>query len=120
MKYLIIIIIFALVLLIPQSVFAQSLHEYVEFDSPHKQIAYGVEPDAVQCNDGLYLIIKQNNSPACVKLETLVKLEERNWGTIPLPSFEEMDQDTTSFEEMDQGITYFEEIWEYALEKELM
>jgi len=118
LKYL--IFIFAIILLIPQSVFAPSHPEYVGFDSPHKQIAQGIEPVAVKCNDGLYLIIKYNNFPACVKLETLVKLEEHGWGTIALPSFEEMDQDTTSFEEVDQDITSFEEIWEYALEKELL
>jgi len=50
---------------------------------PLKQIAQGIQPEAVICNEELYLIIKHNNFPACVKLETLEKLEQRGWGVIP-------------------------------------
>ncbi len=53
--------------------------------SPIKQVAQGIEPAAVICKDRLVLIIKHNGSPACVKLETAVKLEERGWGGMSPP-----------------------------------
>ena len=63
-------------------------------DSPRKQIAYGVSPEQVNCNEGLVLFIKYNGSPACVRHDTAVILEERGWGDMPSPissidSFEE-------------------------------
>ncbi len=42
------------------------------------------------CNEGLVLIIKHNGSPACVRLETADKLEERGWGIIPPPCCKDM------------------------------
>jgi len=48
--------------------------------SPKKQLSQGIEPDAVVCNEGLVLIIKYDNSPACVKPDTSEKLMERGWG----------------------------------------
>ncbi len=53
--------------------------------SPKKQVSQGIDPVAVKCNDGLELIIRNNNSPACVKLTTAEILEERGWGSIPPP-----------------------------------
>ena len=72
------LVIFFSIMIFP--VFAPSHPEYVGFDSPRKQITYGVSPEQVICNEGLVLFIKYNGSPACVRLETAVILEERGWG----------------------------------------
>jgi hypothetical protein len=81
----IIIITIAFILLIPLPVFAPSHPEYVGFASPLKQTAQGIVPEKVTCNKELVLIIKHNDSPACVRLETAINLEERSWGVMPPP-----------------------------------
>jgi len=49
--------------------------------SPRKQVAYGIASHEVTCKKGLELIFRvTNESPACVKSETAVKLIERGWG----------------------------------------
>ncbi len=69
-------------------------------DSPRKQIAYGVSPEQVICNEGLVLFIKYNGSPACVRHDTAVILEERGWGGMPLPCCKPTDTSSIhSFEE---------------------
>ena len=83
MKSLVIISI-AIVLLIPLPVFAPSHPEYVGVDPPLKQIAQGIAPEDITCNEGLTLLIKHNGSPACVKPDTAEILEERGWGVIHL------------------------------------
>ncbi len=61
--------------------------------SPKKQVAQGIAPEEVMCNEGLILFIKYNGSPACVRPETSLTLEQRNWGELPsdfsIDSFEE-------------------------------
>ena len=74
-------------------VFAPSHPEYVGFDSPRKQIAQGIAPEEVICNEGLELIIKHNGSAACVRLDTAVNLEERGWGVMPPPCCKTMHQE---------------------------
>ena len=50
---------------------------------PIKQVSQGIEPTAVNCKEGLVLILKYSDeSPACVKLETALILEERGWGSM--------------------------------------
>ena len=49
--------------------------------SPLKQLDANLPPELVICKQGLQLIIKtEDNSPACVKPETAMKLVERGWG----------------------------------------
>lgn len=49
---------------------------------PKQQIMKGVLPEEVICKEGLNLIFKsKDNSPACVKLTTAEKLEQRGWAT---------------------------------------
>ena len=49
--------------------------------SPLKQQDANLPPELVICKQGLQLIIKtENNSPACVRPETAMKLVEREWG----------------------------------------
>ena len=69
--------------------------EYVGFDAPLRQIAFGVFPNEVKCNQGLELIIKHNDSPACVKLETAEKLEVRGWGVMPPPCCKDMPHEVS-------------------------
>ena len=85
------LIIFLSIMILP--IFAPSHPEYVGIDSPRKQIAQGVLPEEVICKEGLLLIIKHIGSPACVRPETAVILENRGWGVIPPPS------SITNFEE---------------------
>ena len=47
---------------------------------PKIQFEKGVTSDMVKCNLELHLIIKHTGSPACVKPNTAIKLEERGWG----------------------------------------
>ncbi len=48
--------------------------------SPRMQIFCDIEPETIRCNEGLQLIFKaSDNSPACVKPETALKLLERGW-----------------------------------------
>jgi len=51
--------------------------------SPRQQVVNGILPNDVICKGGLKLIFKsKDNSPGCVKQETIEKLVERGWGTI--------------------------------------
>ena len=47
--------------------------------SPVKQLKNNIFSENIICKDGLELIFKQNNSPACVKQSTAEKLVERGW-----------------------------------------
>jgi len=49
---------------------------------PLKQIAQGVPPSEVICNQGLQLIMRNSGSSACVRMDTAIKLEERGWGVM--------------------------------------
>ena len=48
-------------------------------ESPKNQIKNGVKPQNILCDADLQLIFKQDNSPACVKPESIPKLIERGW-----------------------------------------
>lgn len=51
---------------------------------PKKQISLGIEPAAVKCKQGLYLVLKYgDDTPACVKQSTAAILYERGWGAEP-------------------------------------
>jgi len=52
---------------------------------PLKQIKLGIDPSDVKCKEGLQLIMKNNGSSACVRMETAIKLEERGWGVMSTP-----------------------------------
>ncbi|MCE9651489.1 MAG: hypothetical protein K8Q89_00255 [Nitrosarchaeum sp.] len=47
--------------------------------SPLKQIKSGIEPENILCRENLELIFKYDNSSACVKSETKIKLIERGY-----------------------------------------
>jgi len=48
-----------------------------QMDSPNRQLKNGVLPENIICNEGLQLIIRNNDSPACVKPTTAERFEER-------------------------------------------
>jgi len=53
----------------------------ITWPPPLKQInLFEFESENVKCNSGLELIFKNDGSPACVKPETALALEKRNWG----------------------------------------
>jgi len=47
--------------------------------TPLKQFKYGISFDKIECRDDLVLVQKYDNSPACVKPETVSEIFERNW-----------------------------------------
>lgn len=46
---------------------------------PLKLTQYGLAPHAIKCKENLVLVQKYDESPACVKPETKIKLIERGW-----------------------------------------
>jgi len=55
--------------------------------TPLKQFKSGISVSEISCKHDLQLIIKpRDNSPACVKEQTITKLVERGWGeSAPIP-----------------------------------
>jgi hypothetical protein len=51
-------------------------------ESPRKQMKRGVSVEDVSCKAGLFLVIRNNGSPACVNEETAERLEKRGLGKI--------------------------------------
>jgi len=47
--------------------------------SPKKQFEFGISPELIICKEELQLIFKYDNSPACVKQESIAKLFLRGW-----------------------------------------
>lgn len=50
---------------------------------PIQQIKFGIEPQNVICEKNRFLMIKNDQTPVCVKYESLFILENRGWGFIP-------------------------------------
>ena len=50
---------------------------------PAQQGNAGIAADEVVCAESLQLIFKHDNSPSCVKPESVSKLESRGWSTSP-------------------------------------
>jgi len=54
-----------------------------EFKTPKQQTSVGILPSDVECKKDLVLIFKAtNNSPACVKPESIPKLIDRGWAKL--------------------------------------
>lgn len=75
------IIFFAIHLVLFLIIPALSFSEQI--DSPKKQMEKGIAPEQVICKEELELVIRSNGSPACVKHDTAIKLEERGAKIIP-------------------------------------
>ncbi len=78
------------------SSYAPSHPEFIGVEPPLKQVAQGIASEDVICKEGLVLIMKNNGSSACVRLETAVKLEERGWGVMPPPCCKDMPHTFTT------------------------
>ena len=48
-----------------------------DMESPKKQLKNGISVEEIQCNLGLELVTRNNGMPACVKPETIEKMQER-------------------------------------------
>lgn len=51
----------------------------IRYEPPLKQIKMGMNPLEILCNEGLELVVKIGNMPACVKPQSISKLLERGW-----------------------------------------
>lgn len=94
------VLVSVLILGLTTQAYAPSHPEYVGFEHPHKQMMYVVQPEAVKCNQGLELIIKHDQSPACVKPATAEKLQARGWGVIPPPCCKDMPNEVSQIEDI--------------------
>ena len=70
---------------------------------PLKQISAGIIPENVVCKENYEMIFKYDNSPACVKPETVQKLTDRGWKikseqNIPKPQEPQLPSTTESFD----------------------
>jgi hypothetical protein len=82
--------------------------------SPRQQVKNGIERDQVICKEGLILFIKYNGSPACLRHDTAVILEERGWGGMPptpvQPSLLECSRVPDNQIECSEGFVCYEEL----------
>jgi hypothetical protein len=58
-------------------VFSMMSFVNADMESPKKQLRNGIPVEEIQCNSGLELVIRNNGMPACVKPETIEKMQER-------------------------------------------
>jgi len=87
------------------------------FPPPLKQIASGIEPENVTCTEGLELVFKStNNSPACVKPQTVEKLIERGWA-LPNQSIHEEQVFDSKLEIQRIGEEWHKEVFEDLSER---
>jgi len=72
--------VFFMILLVASVGITPTLSYSASLDSPRKQMLNGVDSDAVLCNPGLTLMIRNSGDAACVTSSTSQKLSELNWG----------------------------------------
>lgn len=58
--------------------------------NPRYQFRIGMDPKNIQCNENLYLAIKQSGLPVCVTLDTLVELRQRNFVIYEVINYEKI------------------------------
>ncbi len=106
-----IIFVLTILTIITTSVFAQNetndgnLHhlipKWLTGESPLRQYRSGISENIVVCKEDLQLIIKiEDNSPACVKPQTIKILVERGWAknpTLTLSTFLEQSYNGTRY-----------------------
>lgn len=83
--------------------------------SPLKQITDGILAQDVTCNEGLNLIIRYNDIPACIKSSTVDILIQRGW-EIKLVQTSDQEIVQSSDEDLKNKVKKMAiEIWEYGL-----
>ena len=75
-------LLFALIPLILSIGIMPSLSFAETIDSPRKQMKTGTAPEDVVCKSGLALMIRDSGSAVCVKSDSIVKLENRDWNLL--------------------------------------
>ena len=58
-------------------IFSLILPVNADIESPRKQMKAGISAEDILCRNGLELVIRTNEMPACVKPETMAKMQER-------------------------------------------
>ena len=58
-------------------IFSLILPVNADIESPRKQMKAGISAENILCRNGLELVIRTNEMPACVKPETMGKMQER-------------------------------------------
>ena len=58
-------------------IFSLILPVNADIESPRKQMKTGISAEDILCRNGLELVIRTNEMPACVKPETMAKMQER-------------------------------------------
>lgn len=51
----------------------------IQDKNPLYQFRIGIDPKKIECNENLYLALKQSGLPVCVTLDTLVELRQRDF-----------------------------------------
>ena len=74
-----------------------------EIESPRQQMNKGVNPENIQCKNGLELVIRTNGSPACVKSETAAKMQKIGILFTPL-KFTDLNNVKNSFQDSNNEI----------------
>jgi len=64
--------------------------------TPLKQFNKGIPITEIQCRDSLSLIIKYDNTPACVYFDSVSKLIDRGWAKETIPSTPNQEKSSTS------------------------
>jgi hypothetical protein len=81
----------------------QTNKEYLNSLPPKKQFVRGISAENIVCKSGLELVIRTNGSPACVKPETVIKMQ--NMGILfPHIQFEDLNN-KNSFQATEKEIT---------------
>ncbi len=74
---------------------------------PLKQFKSGISAENIQCKEELYLVIKHDNTPACVKQDSILELDKRGWIDVPITH---ADRKYTESEDSKSSSTEFHEI----------
>jgi hypothetical protein len=82
----------------------QKNKEYLDALSPKKQMNRGVSAENIACKSGLELVIRTNGSPACVKAETVTKMQKLGM-LFTAVEFTDLNQVKKSIQATDKEIT---------------
>jgi len=64
---------------LPQQIPFELEYNFEKYLSPKEQLKNGLSSFQIQCNNELEIAMKHDNSPVCVSIDSLDKLEQRNW-----------------------------------------
>ena len=76
-----------------------------EIESPRKQMKMGISAEDVICKSELELVIRTNEMPACVKLETAEKMKDR--GMLFTPEFTKVEKEIATVPASSMSVVNF-------------